>query len=61
MKVIVCGAGIAGLAVAQRLDSHGAEVTVLEKAPGPRTAGYMVDLTRDQIIGFGVRVATQRG
>ncbi|TDC78884.1 FAD-dependent oxidoreductase [Micromonospora sp. KC606] len=43
MKVIICGAGIAGLALAQRLGSSGTEVTVLEKAPGPRTGGYMMD------------------
>ncbi|TDB77507.1 FAD-dependent monooxygenase [Micromonospora sp. KC721] len=43
MKVIICGGGIAGLALAQRLGSSGAEVTVLEKAPGPRTGGYMLD------------------
>jgi 2-polyprenyl-6-methoxyphenol hydroxylase-like FAD-dependent oxidoreductase len=43
MNVIICGAGIAGLALAQRLDAHRAQVTVLEKAPGPRAGGYMID------------------
>lgn len=43
MKVVICGAGIAGLALALRLDALGAEVVVLEKAPGPRTQGYMMD------------------
>ncbi|GAB1692867.1 FAD-dependent monooxygenase [Krasilnikovia sp. M28-CT-15] len=43
MRVIICGAGIAGLALAQRLDAQGAAVTVLEKAPGPRAGGYMID------------------
>ncbi|TDB72293.1 FAD-dependent oxidoreductase [Micromonospora sp. KC723] len=43
MKVVVCGGGIAGLALARRLGSSGAEVTVVEKASGPRTGGYMMD------------------
>ncbi|MDQ2707401.1 MAG: FAD-dependent monooxygenase [Actinomycetota bacterium] len=43
MKVVICGAGIAGLALAQRLDAFGWEVLVLEKAPGPRPQGYMID------------------
>lgn len=43
MKVVICGAGITGLALAQRLASLGSEVVVLEKAPGPRTQGYMID------------------
>jgi 2-polyprenyl-6-methoxyphenol hydroxylase-like FAD-dependent oxidoreductase len=43
MRVIVCGAGIAGLALAQRLAAHGVEVTVVEQAPGPRRGGYMID------------------
>ncbi len=43
MRVVICGAGIAGLALAQRLAGLGREVVVLEKAPGPRTQGYMID------------------
>ncbi len=43
MKVVICGAGIAGLALAQRLGVLGVEVVVLDKAPGPRTQGYMID------------------
>ncbi len=43
MRVAVCGAGIAGLAVARRLATSGHEVVVLEKAQGPRTQGYMID------------------
>ncbi|GII86777.1 FAD-dependent oxidoreductase [Sphaerisporangium siamense] len=43
MKVVVCGAGIAGLALAWRLRSHGAEVVLVEKASGPRAEGYMLD------------------
>ncbi|WP_016906059.1 FAD-dependent oxidoreductase [Streptomyces xiaopingdaonensis] len=43
MKAVICGAGITGLALAHRLHALGWEVTVLEKAPGPRTQGYMID------------------
>lgn len=43
MKVIICGAGIAGLSLAQRLAVKGAHVVILEKAPGPRPGGYMID------------------
>ncbi|MBG0564562.1 FAD-dependent monooxygenase [Actinoplanes aureus] len=43
MRVIVCGAGIAGLALAQLLDGAGVEVTVVERAPGPHPGGYMID------------------
>jgi 2-polyprenyl-6-methoxyphenol hydroxylase-like FAD-dependent oxidoreductase len=43
MRVVVCGAGIAGLALAQRLAGHGGEVVVVDQAPGPRPQGYMLD------------------
>lgn len=43
MKIVICGAGIAGLALAHRLTTLGSDVVVLEKAPGPRTQGYMID------------------
>jgi 2-polyprenyl-6-methoxyphenol hydroxylase-like FAD-dependent oxidoreductase len=43
MKAVICGAGIAGLALAHRLDAQGWDVVVLEKAPEPRTQGYMID------------------
>ncbi|MGH4015516.1 MAG: FAD-dependent oxidoreductase, partial [Pseudonocardiaceae bacterium] len=43
MKIVICGAGIAGLALAHRLGTLGWDVVVLEKAPGPRTQGYMTD------------------
>ncbi|GAB3713857.1 FAD-dependent oxidoreductase [Nocardiopsis oceani] len=43
MRAVIVGAGIAGLALAQRLSHHGWEVTVLERAPGPRPQGYMID------------------
>jgi 2-polyprenyl-6-methoxyphenol hydroxylase-like FAD-dependent oxidoreductase len=43
VRVLISGAGIAGLALAQRLGTHGVEVTVVEQAAGPRTGGYMMD------------------
>ncbi len=43
MRVIICGAGIAGLALANRIAALGGEVVVLEQAPGPRPQGYMID------------------
>ncbi|MEV0346729.1 FAD-dependent monooxygenase [Nonomuraea sp. NPDC050680] len=43
MKAVICGAGIGGLALAQRLDTIGWDVVVLERSPGPRTQGYMID------------------
>ncbi|MBA8822739.1 2-polyprenyl-6-methoxyphenol hydroxylase-like FAD-dependent oxidoreductase [Saccharopolyspora lacisalsi] len=43
MKAVICGAGIAGLALAQRLRTLDWDVVVVEKAPGPRPQGYMID------------------
>lgn len=43
MKVLVCGAGIAGLAAAERLAALDWDVVVVEKAPAPRRQGYMID------------------
>ncbi|WP_092627589.1 FAD-dependent oxidoreductase [Actinopolyspora mzabensis] len=43
MKAIICGAGIAGLTLARRLNTLGWHVVLLERAPGPRTQGYMMD------------------
>ena len=42
-RVVIVGAGIAGLSLAQRLDQHGWRVVVVERAPGPRPQGYMID------------------
>lgn len=45
MRAVICGAGIAGLALAGRLHNVlGWEVVVLEKASRPRTEGHMVDI-----------------
>ncbi len=43
MKAIICGAGIAGLSLAQRLTALHWDVVVIEKSPGPRSQGYMMD------------------
>ena len=43
MKVVICGAGIAGLTLANRMSVLGNEVVLLERAPGPRSQGYMID------------------
>ena len=43
MRVVICGAGIAGLTLANRLSVLGAEVVMLERSPGPRLQGYMID------------------
>jgi 2-polyprenyl-6-methoxyphenol hydroxylase-like FAD-dependent oxidoreductase len=43
MKVVICGAGIAGLTLANRVSALGGEVVVLERTPGPRPHGYMID------------------
>lgn len=42
-RAVICGAGIAGLALADRLAVAGWDVVVLERSPGPRTEGYMID------------------
>ncbi|HEX2299614.1 MAG TPA: FAD-dependent monooxygenase [Pseudonocardiaceae bacterium] len=43
MKVVICGAGLAGLTLANRVSALGGEVVLLERAPGPRIQGYMID------------------
>jgi 2-polyprenyl-6-methoxyphenol hydroxylase-like FAD-dependent oxidoreductase len=43
MNVVICGAGIAGLTLASRISALGGDVTLLERAPGPRSQGYMID------------------
>jgi len=43
MRAVVCGAGIAGLALALELDAAGVDVLLLEKSPGLRAQGYMID------------------
>ena len=56
MKVVICGAGIAGLTLANRLSELGGDVVLLERSPGPRLQGYMIDL-----FGPGYDVADAMG
>ncbi|MGW4246027.1 FAD-dependent oxidoreductase [Nocardia sp. NPDC004722] len=43
-RALVVGAGIAGLAAALRLHQEGWEVVVVERAPGRRSSGYLLNL-----------------
>ncbi|MYW90940.1 FAD-dependent oxidoreductase [Amycolatopsis rubida] len=43
MRILVCGAAIAGLAAANRLPALGNEVTLVERASGPRPRGCLID------------------
>ncbi|GAB1516784.1 FAD-dependent monooxygenase [Actinophytocola sp. KF-1] len=54
--VLVSGAGIAGLTLAHWLRRHGFSPTVVERAPGPRTGGYKID-----IRGAALRVVERMG
>ncbi|MFE3457836.1 FAD-dependent oxidoreductase [Nocardiopsis aegyptia] len=55
-RVVVVGAGIAGLATALRLRRDGWDVLVVERAPGRRSGGYMVNL-----LGRGYDAAERLG
>jgi 2-polyprenyl-6-methoxyphenol hydroxylase-like FAD-dependent oxidoreductase len=54
MKVLICGAGIAGPTLAYWLDHYGFEATIVEKAPALRTGGYIIDFW-----GTGFEVASR--
>src|SRR5689334_4310533 len=54
MNAVICGAGIAGLALAARLARGGWQVTVIESAPALHNEGYMVDL-----FGSGFEAASR--
>ncbi|GAA1491236.1 FAD-dependent oxidoreductase [Brachybacterium sacelli] len=43
MRVLICGAGVAGLALARWLARDGQEVVLVERAPARPGAGYMLD------------------
>lgn len=44
LRVVVAGAGIAGLATALRLHRDGHDVLIAERAPARRTGGYLINL-----------------
>lgn len=56
MRILIVGAGIAGLSAALRLRQLGLPATVVEAAPRARSSGYMVDF-----FGEGVGAAHQLG
>ncbi|GAA0597208.1 FAD-dependent oxidoreductase [Kribbella sandramycini] len=56
MRVIVCGTGMAGLALAHRLHALGQEVVLLERSTSPRDEGYMIDF-----FGPGLDAARELG
>lgn len=56
MEILIVGAGIAGLTLADQLDNEGHSVHIIEKAPGLRTEGYMMDF-----FGAGYDVAERMG
>ncbi len=44
MKVLISGAGIAGLSLALRLHQRGLKLVVVERSPALRDGGYMLGL-----------------
>jgi 2-polyprenyl-6-methoxyphenol hydroxylase-like FAD-dependent oxidoreductase len=56
MRVLISGAGIAGPTLAYWLARHGMTPTLVEKAPGIRTGGYVIDFW-----GAGFEVASRMG
>lgn len=56
MRILVVGAGIAGPTLAYWLLQAGHEPTLVERAPGPRRGGYLIDFW-----GAGFEVAERMG
>ncbi|HVV63976.1 MAG TPA: FAD-dependent monooxygenase [Rhizomicrobium sp.] len=56
MRAIVSGAGISGLTLARCLADDGWQVTIVERAPGLRDEGYVIDF-----FGSGFDVAERLG
>lgn len=55
-KILISGAGVAGLTLAYFLKEHGFEPTVIERAATLRDGGYMIDF-----FASGIFVAEQMG
>ena len=55
-RILISGGGIAGLTFAIELKRHGFEPLVVEREPGPRAEGYMMDF-----FGSGWDVAERMG
>lgn len=56
MKILICGAGIAGPTLAYWLLQYGFEPTIIEAAPQLRTGGYVIDFW-----GAGFDIAEKMG
>ena len=56
LRILICGAGIAGPALAHWLLPAGCETTLLERAPAFRNSGYMID-----IWGVGYEILERYG
>ncbi|MGE0872641.1 MAG: FAD-binding domain [Kofleriaceae bacterium] len=56
MKILISGAGIAGPCLAYWLRRFGFQPTIIERAPAPRTGGYVIDFW-----GAGFDVADRMG
>lgn len=55
MRVLISGAGIAGLSLGLCLSEKGHDVVICERSPALRTAGYMLDF-----FGPGYEAAGER-
>jgi 2-polyprenyl-6-methoxyphenol hydroxylase-like FAD-dependent oxidoreductase len=64
-RILISGASIAGPALAYWLLKAGHDVTLVERAPGPRPGGQAIDIRGPALaviaeMGLGARVAAQR-